>query len=75
MFKQKKPRRFNYKPQYHKDGKLEPEDDLQSRWEAIRDEVRHKTNRNVAKPLPLRTLLIMLVALFVVLYILEGYIK
>lgn len=75
MFKQRKPKRFKYKPRYQNEGGMAPKDDLESRWDAIRDEVRGKTTKNVAKPLPLKTLIILLIAIVVAMYILEGYIN
>ncbi|GEM_PF-2775529 len=75
LFKQRKPKRFTYKRRFQDNGEKSAHDDMESRWEAIRDDVRGKTQRNVAKPLPLKTLVILLIALFVLMYILEGYIN
>ncbi|WP_179346102.1 hypothetical protein [Winogradskyella ursingii] len=76
MFKQKKNRKFNYKPRFqdsnsenHREQKSK--DDFEEKW----NEIKKTTNRrgNIFTSLPV--LIVMLISLFVLIYILNGYIK
>ena len=71
MFNQRKNKRFNYKSRYQDSKEKESRDDLEAKW----DEIRNNTKRrgNIFTSLPV--LIIILASLFVLIYILNGYIK
>ncbi len=75
MLNQRKNKRFSYKPRFQdseSDSHREASrDDLETKWTKIRGNTKRKGN--VLTSLP--ALIIMLVSLFVLMYILEGYIK
>ena len=75
MFNQRKNKRFSYKPRFQ-DSNLdnhreESRDDFDTKWNEIKSNTKRKGN--VLTSLP--ALIIMLVSLFVLIYILNGYIK
>lgn len=75
MFNQRKNKRFNYKPRFQDsetdNHRKESKDDLERKWNEIKGNTKRKSNKLFSLP----SLLIMLIALFVLMYVLEGYIK
>jgi len=71
LFNQRRNKRFNYKSRFKDSKDNKSKDDLEAKW----DEMRNTTKRraNILSSLP--ALIIILVAIFVLIYILEGYIK
>ncbi|WP_411894479.1 hypothetical protein [Winogradskyella sp. A2] len=70
MLKQRRNRRFGEKLRFRDSDEKDKKEKLEARW----DELRNNTNRrgNILTSLPF--LIICLIALFVIMYILEGYI-
>ena len=72
MFKQRKNKRFNYKPRFQDSTENESrDDDFETKWSEARQTT--KKSGNVLSSLP--ALIIMLVSIFILIYILEGYTK
>ena len=75
MFGQRKNKQFSYKPRFQDSDsdkhREESKDDLESKWSALKGNSKRKPNKLFSLP----ALIIMLLALFVLMYILEGYIK
>ena len=75
MLNQRKNKRFSYKPRYQDSNtdryRKESKDDLEAKWNAMKG----NTNRRGSIFTSLPFLIIFLVTLFVLMYILEGYIK
>ena len=71
MFNQRQPRRFNYKTRLKDSEKGESREELKAKWEQMRG----NTNRKVSVLTSLPALIIFLVFVFVLIYILNGYIK
>ena len=71
MFNQRKHKRFSYKPRLKDSDELKSKDDFGAKW----NEVNGNTKRQGSIMTTLPALIIMLVSLFVVIYILEGYIN
>ncbi len=75
MFNQRKNKRFNYKPRFQDSEadshRKESKDDLERKWHEIKGNTKRKSNKLFSLP----SLIIMLIALFVLMYVLEGYIK
>lgn len=71
MFNQRKNKRFTYKPRFQDSEEKKSKNDFETKW----NEVKGSTKRrgNVLTSLP--ALIIMLVSLFVLMYILNGYMK
>ena len=71
MFNQRKNKRFSYKSRFQDSKEKQSKDDLEAKW----DEIRNNTKRrgNIFTSLPV--LIIILASLFVLIYILNGYIK
>jgi hypothetical protein len=71
VFNQRKNKRFSYKSRFQDSKEKELKDNLETKW----DELRGNTKRrgNIFTSLPF--LIITLVSLFVLIYILNGYIK
>ncbi|MFL0353762.1 hypothetical protein [Xanthomarina sp. GH4-25] len=65
----KKNRQFNIKPTYQKDGTVHPEEDIQSKWQALK-RTRERKNSILTSPL---YMVLFLIAILVLLYILSGY--
>ena len=71
MFNQRKNKRFSYKTRYQDSKKIESKDDFETKWNEANGN--RKRKGNVLTSLPV--LIVMLVSLFVLMYILEGYMK
>jgi len=71
LFKQKKNKRFNYNPRFQDSKEQESKDALETKWNLIKNGSQRKKNRFLSLPV----LIIMLAALFILIYILNGYIK
>ena len=71
MFNQRKSKRFSYKSRFQTSEDSESKSELEEKWHDIRGTV--KRRGNVLTSLP--ALIVMLVAIFVLIYILEGYIN
>ena len=71
MFNQRKNKRFSYKPRFQDSEEKESKDDFEAKWNDIKGS--NKRRGNILTSLP--ALISMLVSLFVLIYILEGYIK
>ena len=71
MFNQRKNKRFGYKPRFQDSKETESKDDLDTKWNEVRRD--NKRQRNIFNSLPF--LIAFLVSLFVLIYILNGYIK
>ena len=71
MFNQRRNKRFSYKPRYKDSEDAKSGDDLEAKW----DEMRSHTKRKGSIFTSLPFLIIALIALFVLIYILNGYIK
>ncbi len=74
MFNKRKKRTFNYKPRFQDSDANNSNDkasktDFEEKWYAIRSS--SKRRKSIFTSLPV--LLIMLIAIFVLIYILEGY--
>lgn len=71
MFQQRKNKRFTYKPRFQDSEEKESKDDLDTKWSEIKGETKRRGNIFTT----LSALIIVLVSLFVLIYILEGYIN
>ncbi len=71
MFNQKKNKRFSYKPRFQDSKEIESKDDIDTKWNEVKRD--NKRQRNIFTSLPF--LIVFLVSLFVLIYILNGYIK
>ena len=71
MFQQRKNKRFTYKSRLQDSEEKESKADFEAKWNEIKGN--EKKRGNVFTSLP--ALLVILVSLFVLLYILEGYIN
>ncbi len=71
MFNQRKNKRFNYKTRFQDSKEIESKDDFETKWNEVKGSTKRKGN--VLTSLP--ALIIMLVSLFVLIYILDGYMK
>ena len=71
MFNQRKNKRFSYKSRFQDSKEKESKDDLEAKW----DEIRGNTKRRGSVFTSLPALIIILVSLFALIYILNGYIK
>lgn len=71
MFNQRKNKRFSYKPRFQDSEEQKSKDDFETKWDEIKGG--NKRRGSVLTSLP--ALIIMLVSLFVLIYILNGYIK
>ncbi len=70
MFKQKRHKSFSYKPRF-KDSKKEINEDVKTKWNAIKASSKKRNNFFTTLP----ALIIMLIVLLIIMYILESYIK
>jgi hypothetical protein len=71
LFKQRKNRKFNYKPRYSKESQLENnsnDHNLATKWQKQRDANLGKGRRGF----PILTLIIILVLLLICMYVLEN---
>ena len=71
LFNQRRNKRFSYKPRFQDSKEIESKDDLERKWDELRSN--SKRRGNVFTSLPL--LIIILIALFILIYVLNGYIK
>ena len=71
MFNQRKNKRFSYKPRFQDSKEKESRDDLEAKWDEMRGNTKRRGNFFTSLP----ALIIILVALFVLIYVLNGYIK
>ena len=71
MFKQRKNKRFTYKPRFQDSEEKKSRDDLEAKW----NDVKSSDNRRGKVVVSLPVLIILLVFIFVLIYVLEGYIK
>lgn len=71
MFNQRQPRRFNYKTRLKDSETRESREELKAKWEEMRGNTKRKGS--VLTSLPV--LIIVLIFVFVLIYILNGYIK
>lgn len=71
MFNQRKNKRFTYKPRFQDSDEQKSKVDLETKW----NDVKGSTKRRGSVLTSLPALILALVALFVLMYILEGYIN
>ncbi|QXP79607.1 MULTISPECIES: hypothetical protein [Winogradskyella] len=71
MFKQRKNKRFTYKSQLQDSDKSKSKDDFETLWNEANGG--NKQRGSALKSLPIQ--IIILVLIFVLIYILDGYIK
>jgi len=71
LFQQRKNKRFSYKPRFQDSEEIKSKDDFETKWNKVKGN--DKKRGSVLTSLP--ALIIMLVSLFVLIYILDGYIK
>ncbi|WP_299368763.1 hypothetical protein [Winogradskyella sp.] len=71
MFNQRKNKRFSYKPRFQDSEEVKSKGNLEHKW----SEIKGNTKRRGSRLFSLPALIIMLIALFVLMYILDGYIK
>lgn len=75
MFNQRKNKRFSYKPRFQDsnldDSREKSRDDLEAKWNELRGNTRRRGNILTSLP----ALIIVLAALFILIYVLNGYIK
>lgn len=71
MFNQRRNKRFSYKPRFQDSKEEESRDDLETKWNEIKGNTKRKGSLLTSLP----ALIIMLLSLFVLMYILEGYIN
>lgn len=69
MFKQRKNRQFNYRPRFQDNDADEHESRFENNWK----EARLNSQKRGKRLLSLPVLIIMLVAIIVLMYILNGY--
>lgn len=71
MFQQRKNKQFKYKPRFQDSEEIESKDDFETKWNEAKGN--DKRRGSVLTSLPV--LIIILVSLFVLMYILNGYMK
>ena len=71
MFKQRKNKRFSYKPRFQDSSEQKSKDDFEAKW----NEARRQTQRRGSILTSLPFLIIMLIAIVILMYILDGYMK
>lgn len=71
MLNQKKNKRFSYKPRFQNAEKTAAKENFEAKWSKLKPTTKRSSNSLTSLP----ALLIMLVALFALLYFLNGYIK
>ena len=71
MFNQRKPRRFNIKSKISDSNKLTSNDDLSRKWNEIRGNIQRKKSIITSMPV----LIVFLIFVFILIYVLNGYIK
>ncbi|WP_353777745.1 hypothetical protein [Winogradskyella sp. 3972H.M.0a.05] len=68
LFKQRKPRQFQYKSRFNNDGENHKES-FQSQWEAARNSSKRRGGKLTVLPI----LIVLLIMVLILLYILKGY--
>lgn len=71
MFNQRKNKRFSYKPRFQDSDEKKSKDDFETKW----NDAKGSTKRRGTILTSLPALILMLVSLFVLMYILEGYVN
>ncbi|WP_431158555.1 hypothetical protein [Winogradskyella poriferorum] len=71
MFKQKKNKKFSYKPRFDETQNGKSTSNFEAKW----NDARRETQRRGSFLTSLPALLVMLIAIIVLMYILEGYIN
>lgn len=71
MFTQRKNRQFNYKPRFQNSNSKPDDDDFERKWREARLTSQKRGKRLMSLPV----LIVMLIALLVLIYILNGYMK
>ncbi|OZV67613.1 hypothetical protein [Winogradskyella aurantia] len=71
MFKQRKHKRFNYKPRFQDSEDYKSNTDFEARWNEAKGSVKRRGSIFTSLP----ALIVILLALFILMYILDGYIK
>lgn len=71
MFNQRKPRRFGYGKKISEAKKSESREDFKAKWDEIRGNTKRKKSFFTSLPM----LMVFLVFAFILIYILNGYIK
>jgi len=71
LFNQRKNKRFSYKSRFQDSDEKESKADFEAKWNEAKESVKRK--ENVLTSLPV--LILVLVSLFILIYILNGYIK
>lgn len=69
MFKQRKPKRFNYQPRHSNSEEEQQREDFKTKWNDTRDANKRKGSFLTSLPV----LLILLVAIILLFYILDSY--
>lgn len=75
MFNQRKNKRFSYKPRFQDSNTDDDREKLKAEFETKWNDVKGTSKRRGNFLTSLPALIIMLVSIFVLMYILEGYIK
>jgi len=71
LFNQRKNKRFSYKPRFQDSEEIESKHDLEAKWSALRGNTQRRGNVFTSLPL----LIVILAALFILIYVLNGYIN
>lgn len=71
MFQQRRNKRFNYKSRLQDSDKKKSNDDFEIKWNKAKENDKRKGNALTSLP----ALIIILVLIFVLMYILNGYMK
>lgn len=71
MFKQRNNKRFSYKPRFNDSSEEKLKDSFEAKW----NEARGKTKLRGSFLTSLPALILMLVAIVILMYILDGYMK
>ncbi|MCA0132253.1 hypothetical protein [Winogradskyella alexanderae] len=69
MFKQRKNKRFSYKPRFSETEEEKSKTNFEAKW----NEARRETQRRGSFLTSLPALIIMLIAIIVLMYVLDGY--
>lgn len=69
MFKQKKHKQFNYKPRFQNDKSASETNNFESKWQDARLSSQNRGKKLMSLPV----LIVMLLAIIILMYILNGY--
>ena len=69
LFKQKKNRQFNYRPRFQGEDATSEQEDFESKWREARLTSQKRGKRLMSLPV----LIVMLIAMLILMYILNGY--